>query len=431
MGEFFHHVGELGEEVMRIMWAGGSFRVVLDAEERQVLVAHTFVGVVVQIQMRDFDIAGGQRFRIDAETMILGGDFHLIGKEVFHGMIGTVMTELQFKGFSAERDAAELMAETNAEDRDAAGKLSDAFLRVGNGLRIAGAIRKEHTIRAEGEDVFCGSFRRDDSDFAVMIDEQTQNVLLDAKIVGDHFEFATVGSRTRFAHLLRPRRGSELDGPLLPIVGFAARNAAGKLLPGHQGELLGFEHELVGRRAIGGDHAAKRTNLADVKHQGARIDVPDNGNFVAIEIELRAFAGTIVGSNLREFADDQGFDVRMRSLFIIEIRAHVADMGIREAHNLPGITGVRKNFLVSGEAGIKNNFAAAARDSAGRAAVKYAPVFERENGRSGLNVRQWILRLTSFVIGLGCGQGTEVIHGPVREHSSTVNELAGDRSEDP
>jgi hypothetical protein len=48
---------------------------------------------------------------------------------------------------------------------------------------------------------------------------------------------------------------------------------------------------------------------------------------------------------------------------------------IRQANNLPGITGVGENFLVTGKAGIENYFAAAARDRARCAAVKNAPVF--------------------------------------------------------
>jgi len=64
---------------------------------------------------------------------------------------------------------------------------------------------------------------------------------------------------------------------------------------------------------------------------------------------------------------------------------------VREADNLPGITGVGKYFLISGEAGVKNDFAAAARDRAGRAAVKDAPVFQRENRGSVRNFRQWVL----------------------------------------
>jgi hypothetical protein len=64
---------------------------------------------------------------------------------------------------------------------------------------------------------------------------------------------------------------------------------------------------------------------------------------------------------------------------------------ISEADNLPGITGVGEYFLISGEAGVENDFAAAARDRAGRAAVKDAPVFQRENRGSVRNFRQWVL----------------------------------------
>ena len=66
-------------------------------------------------------------------------------------------------------------------------------------------------------------------------------------------------------------------------------------------------------------------------------------------------------------------------------------MGIRKANDLPGITGIGENFLITGEAGIENDFAAPARDGAGSAAVKDAPVFQRKNGRSVLNFGQWFL----------------------------------------
>ena len=66
-------------------------------------------------------------------------------------------------------------------------------------------------------------------------------------------------------------------------------------------------------------------------------------------------------------------------------------MRIRQANDLSGIAGVGENFLVTGEAGIENDFAAAARDRARRAAVKYAPVFQREDRESVLNFGQWVL----------------------------------------
>jgi hypothetical protein len=58
---------------------------------------------------------------------------------------------------------------------------------------------------------------------------------------------------------------------------------------------------------------------------------------------------------------------------------------------LPRIAGVGENFLVSGEAGIENDFAAAARNRARRAAIKDAPVFQRECRGSVLNFGQWFL----------------------------------------
>jgi hypothetical protein len=99
---------------------------------------------------------------------------------------------------------------------------------------------------------------------------------------------------------------------------------------------------------------------------------------------------------LRELAHHKRFNVWPRRFFIVRIRADVADMRIRQAHDLPGIAGITENFLVTGETGVENDFAAAARDRARSAAIKDASVFEREDCRSVLNFRQWSLRTTSF-----------------------------------
>lgn len=64
-------------------------------------------------------------------------------------------------------------------------------------------------------------------------------------------------------------------------------------------------------------------------------------------------------------------------------------MRVSKANDLAGVTGISENFLVTGEAGVENDFAAAARDGAGRAAVKDAPVFQRECRGSVLNFGQW------------------------------------------
>jgi hypothetical protein len=64
---------------------------------------------------------------------------------------------------------------------------------------------------------------------------------------------------------------------------------------------------------------------------------------------------------------------------------------IGQTNDLPGVAGVGENFLITGKAGIENDFAATARDRARGAAVKEAPVFQREYRGSVLNFGQWVL----------------------------------------
>jgi hypothetical protein len=49
-------------------------------------------------------------------------------------------------------------------------------------------------------------------------------------------------------------------------------------------------------------------------------------------------------------------------------------VGIREAGDLTGITGIGEYLLIAGEAGVENNFAAATRMRASRATVKDSSV---------------------------------------------------------
>jgi hypothetical protein len=122
--------------------------------------------------------------------------------------------------------------------------------------------------------------------------------------------------------------------------------------------------------------------------------------------------------------------VRPRRLLIIKIRANISNVGVSEADNLPRVAWVGENFLVSGEAGIENDFPAPARDGAGGAAVKDTPVFERENRGAVLDFGQFLLRENSFVLGFRRRKRPEMIDWPVREYCAAIDEAAGYRSED-
>ena len=98
---------------------------------------------------------------------------------------------------------------------------------------------------------------------------------------------------------------------------------------------------------------------------------------------------------MRKLPQDQRFDVRPGGFFVVEIGSDISDVRIGQADDLARIARVGENFLVTGEAGIENNFAAAARDCARSAAVKNPPVFEGESGRSVLNFGQLVLPVWS------------------------------------
>jgi len=133
-----------------------------------------------------------------------------------------------------------------------------------------------------------------------------------------------------------------------------------------------------------------------VPDECARVQIPDDRNSMAFEIALRGFAGTPVRSERSEITDDQRFDVRFRGFFVVGVGPNVSDVRAGEAHGLPGITRIGENFLVTSEAGIKNDFAATTGASARREAVKDSSVLERQCGASFPRLRQRCLLVLSF-----------------------------------
>ena len=60
--------------------------------------AHTFQTVIVEIDMGDFYCISRKTFFVDTKTVILGGDLHMAGGQIFYRLVTTPMTEFQFIG---------------------------------------------------------------------------------------------------------------------------------------------------------------------------------------------------------------------------------------------------------------------------------------------------------------------------------------------
>ena len=94
------------------------------------------------------------RRRSHSEPVIMCGDLDLAGGEVHHRLVDAAMPVAQLEGAEAECPAEQLVAEADAEIRDAGGKdrLQELDLLVSCG-RIAWAIGEEHPIRLRRLDV--------------------------------------------------------------------------------------------------------------------------------------------------------------------------------------------------------------------------------------------------------------------------------------
>src|SRR5438876_1106203 len=110
LGPTVDQIDEALEEIMTVLRAGRSLRMVLHREDRLALNLQPFVGIVEERDVRRSH-AKRQGGRIDHEAVILAGDFHLAGFQVLDWMIGAAMAMMHLHGASAERQCQHLMAE--------------------------------------------------------------------------------------------------------------------------------------------------------------------------------------------------------------------------------------------------------------------------------------------------------------------------------
>ena len=367
-------MAEVAEEVVGIVRAGGGFRVVLDAEERERLVAQAFERLVVEVDVGELDLVGVDGVGIDGEVVVVGGDFDFAGGVVANGMVAAVMAELELVGFAAEGESAELVAQADAEDGHAAHHVADGADGVVDGLGVAGAVGEEDAVGLEGEDVSGGGFGGDDGDAAVFAAKHAQDVLLYAEVVGDNVE-------RRFDLVVRRQErvaGLEARVGLVEVIGRLGGDDLGEVGAVHLADGAGAGNEGLRIRNVGRHDAAHHAVGAKVADQGAGIDLGEDGNGVALHVLIGDLLGAPVGADGGELADDEAFNVRPGSLVIGAVGAVIADLGIGEDDDLAGVGGVGSDFLVTGKGSIKNNLALAFAGVSVALALKDAPVFERK-----------------------------------------------------
>ncbi|MEY3457592.1 MAG: hypothetical protein RL215_749 [Planctomycetota bacterium] len=190
-GFSLHEMEEFGEQVVAVVRAGSGFRVVLDTEDWQSFMSDTFNGLVVEVDMSDFDIVR-EAGDIHGEAMILRSNFDAAGAFIEHGLICAAVSEAEFVGSAAEGESQQLESEADAEDRFFADEVADGIDGVGEWFRIAGSVGEEDAVGVECEDFAGGSGTGNDGDAAAEIAEVACDVPFHAVVDGDDVRFAGV-----------------------------------------------------------------------------------------------------------------------------------------------------------------------------------------------------------------------------------------------
>ena len=112
---------------------------VLDGKKRMMEVAQPLRRLIIEVDMGDLG-PPGQRGDINTKAVVLGGDFNLSGRHIHDRVIAAVVAELEFKGCAPQRQAQNLMTQTNPEYRDLADQGGHTVFGVRHRVRISRAV---------------------------------------------------------------------------------------------------------------------------------------------------------------------------------------------------------------------------------------------------------------------------------------------------
>src|ERR1051326_3319583 len=143
---------------------------------------HSLDCAVVQIDMRLFHM-GGKRLRIDCESVILRSDGHFAGAQIFYRLVRSAMAEFQFERRSAEREAQNLMAETDPEDRSLAHQILHGFVGIRERRRVARAIGEKNPVWIKSHYFVRGCCCWNNSHLETFLAQKPQNVFLNSIVI--------------------------------------------------------------------------------------------------------------------------------------------------------------------------------------------------------------------------------------------------------
>ena len=256
--------------------------------------------------------------------MVLARDEHATGGALEHGVVRAAVAERQLERLEPERPADQLVAEADAEDRSSAVDQAPHLARVRvHRSGIAGAVREQHAVGLEREDLGGAGVVADDLDRGACLLEEVDDRGLRA-VVDDDDVAAPAGAVA------------------LDQAGHRVRERAA----GHR--RLGREQRAgLGLGApVADGHREHRAAIAQVSHERARVDLGERDDaLLAQPVQQTAASGR---RGVPRLVAEQRARLHARRLQRGLLDAVVADHRRGEAEELAVEARIGERLLVAG-----------------------------------------------------------------------------------
>src|SRR2546430_12374886 len=84
---FLHQLQKVPKQIKRIVRSRRGLGVVLHGDDRLAAMPETLERLIVQIDVRELNVALFQRIGIDCEAVVLRGDLHATAAQILHRMV--------------------------------------------------------------------------------------------------------------------------------------------------------------------------------------------------------------------------------------------------------------------------------------------------------------------------------------------------------
>ena len=327
-----HHLYELVEKIGAVLRTRGALGVVLHREEPVLGALHALDRIVQQIDVRQPQTGTSERLPIDGIAVVLARDLDPARFETLHGVVAAAVAELHLEGPGPVGERDHLVSEADAEHGHPPAERAHLLHHGRHVRRIARAVREEHAVGAERQQLLDRDVVGHDRYVAPLFVEFADDVVFDAAVDGHHV-VTVVG-----------RAGKPT---------FLAAHAPHHVVR----QFVGAKPcERLGRRGRGrGNHHLLTPFVADDAHQTARVDPPDGGNAVLLEHLGERLGVAEIRRRIVVLAHDHAADGRELRFVVLLGGTVVADQRIGHHHHLIRVGGVRQNFLIAHHRGVEDD----------------------------------------------------------------------------